>query len=106
MKREIKKGETLVSESNKVVSTSHDGAKIAFFEKEIKTNDGKKTFVREYIYINYGSDKHTILIKPVGQKRLTDSTTGDLLVIPEQEFYKKAYDAFLLKKGTLNKIKK
>jgi hypothetical protein len=62
--------------------------------------------VREYVYINYGSDKHTIVIKPVGSKRLTDSETGDLMVIPEQKFYKKAYDAFLVKKELLNKVKK
>lgn len=105
MTRKKKEGEILVDYNDKIILSSKDGAKIAFFEKEITCKD-ESIIVREYIYINYGSDKNSVLIKPIGEKRITNPQTGDLTIVLDKDFYKPVYGKFLEKKTALNKVKK
>lgn len=102
MKRELQKNEVLVTENEKVKKIhAKSGAETAFFEKEFTSADNEK-YVKLYVYVNYGSDKSTVVIKPAGEKKVVDIKTGDIDFLDERNLYKEAYQAFLDKKEQLN----
>lgn len=103
MKREYKKNEVLVSENLKVTKINNKtGAETAFFEKKFTVEKTGKEYIKLYVYVNFGSDKSTVVIKPAGEKKIIDIKTGDVSFIDETELYKGAYQAYLNKKEELN----
>ena len=99
-KRELKKGETIVSK-DKAEFINESGWNVAFFEKSIKTKNNNE-IVKEYISIYNYNDKYTKLIRPTGEQKSTNKL-GDSFFIEDKKRFPKAYQVFIDLRNFLNK---